>query len=87
MLSKIKLSCLSVAFSFVTFCSPLCAETFELTQVADGIYVHHGKHLDIDDGYQGDICNLGVIIGRDAIAVIDTGGSKHTGEQLAQIYG
>lgn len=84
MLSKIKLSCLSVAFSFVTFCSPLCAETFELTQVADGIYVHHGKHLDIDDGYQGDICNLGVIIGRDAIAVIDTGGSKHTGEQLLQ---
>lgn len=52
--------------------------------MAEGIYVHHGQHLDIDDGYQGDICNLGVVIGREAIAVIDTGGSKHTGEQLLQ---
>lgn len=82
MLSKIKRSCVSVTFAFVTFCSPSWADTFELRQVAEGIYVHHGQHLDIDDGYQGDICNLGVIIGTEAIAVIDTGGSKHTGEQL-----
>lgn len=60
------------------------ADSFELTKVAEGIYVHHGQHQDIDDGYRGDICNLGVIIGKDSIAVIDTGGSKHIGEQLLQ---
>lgn len=84
MLSKIKLSCVGVTFAFVTICSHVQADTFELTKVAEGVYVHHGQHLDIDDGYQGDICNLGVVIGREAIAVIDTGGSKHTGEQLLQ---
>lgn len=84
MLSKINWVCVSLVWAFVSFCSPAQAEPFELTKVAEGIYVHHGKHLDIDDGYQGDICNLGVIIGQEAIAVIDTGGSKHTGEQLLQ---
>ena len=84
MLSKIKLSCICVTFAFVTICSYAQADTFELTKVAEGVYVHHGQHLDIDDGYQGDICNIGVVIGREAIAVIDTGGSKHTGEQLLQ---
>ena len=84
MLSKIKLSCICVTFAFVTICSHAQADTFELTKVAEGVYVHHGQHLDIDDGYQGDICNIGVVIGREAIAVIDTGGSKHTGEQLLQ---
>ncbi len=84
MLSKIKLSCVGVTFAFVTFCSPVWADTFELKKIADGIYVHHGQHQDIDDGYQGDICNLGVIIGKESIAVIDSGGSKHTGEQLLQ---
>lgn len=84
MLSKIKLLCAGVTFGFVTFCSHVQADSFELKKVADGVYVHHGQHLDIDDGYQGDICNLGVVVGDAAIAVIDSGGSKHTGEQLLQ---
>lgn len=84
MLSKIKLLCAGVTFAFVTLCTQVQAGSFELTKVAEGVYVHHGQHLDIDDGYQGDICNIGVVIGREAIAVIDTGGSKHTGEQLLQ---
>lgn len=82
MLSKIKHFGVSLACVFVALCNHVQAEEFELKKVADGIYVHHGKHLDIDEGYQGDICNLGVIIGHDAIAVIDSGGSKKTGEQL-----
>ena len=84
MLSKIKLSCITVTIGFAMFCHQALADSFDLQKVADGIYVHHGQHQDIDDGYQGDICNLGVVIGQTAIAVIDTGGSKHTGEQLLQ---
>jgi quinoprotein relay system zinc metallohydrolase 2 len=84
MLSKIKTLCVGVTFGVVTFCSNVWADTFELKKVAEGIYVHHGQHQDIDDGYKGDICNLSVIIGKKSIAVIDSGGSKHTGEQLLQ---
>lgn len=82
MLSKIKLLRACITVCFVSYCSQVMAEAFELQKVADGVYVHHGQHQDIDEGYLGDICNIGVIIGRDAIAVVDSGGSKHTGEQL-----
>lgn len=50
--------------------------------IGDGIYVHHGEHLDIDVGYQGDICNISFIVGSKGVAVIDTGGSLKVGQQL-----
>lgn len=50
-----------------------------LTDIGDGIYVHHGEHLDIDEGYQGDICNLSVVVGNKGVAVIDTSGSFKVG--------
>jgi quinoprotein relay system zinc metallohydrolase 2 len=55
---------------------------FALESLGDGIYVHHGKHLDIDTGYQGDICNISFIVGSKGVAVIDTGGSLKVGNQL-----
>lgn len=57
-------------------------DDFAVEKVADGIYVHHGKHLDIDTGYQGDICNVSFIVGSKGVAVIDTGGSLKTGQHL-----
>ena len=30
-------------------------------EIGPGVFVHIGKHLDIDDGYDGDICNIGFI--------------------------
>lgn len=53
-----------------------------LEQVADGVYVHHGLHEDLDDGYHGDISNIGFIIGSQGVAVIDTGGSLKVGQRL-----
>ena len=53
-----------------------------LQDIGDGIYVHHGKHLDIDTGYQGDICNVSVVVGSKGVAVIDTGGSYKVGMAL-----
>ena len=53
-----------------------------LIEVAPGIFVHQGKHFDVDESYQGDICNIGFIIGKDSVAVIDTGGSLLVGEAL-----
>ena len=58
--------------------------TFAIENVGNGIYVHHGVHLDIDDGYQGDICNASFIVGSKGVAVIDTGGSFKVGKQLRE---
>lgn len=55
---------------------------FVIENVGNGIYVHHGKHLDIDEGYQGDICNISFVVGERGVAVIDTGGSLKVGLQL-----
>jgi quinoprotein relay system zinc metallohydrolase 2 len=59
-------------------------DSFAIESLGDGIYVHHGLHLDIDDGYQGDICNASFIVGSKGVAVIDTGGSFKVGNQLRE---
>lgn len=65
-----------------------CSQQVQQTQsdyiesLGNGIYVHYGKHLDIDDGYQGDICNTSFVVGGNGVAVIDTGGSLKVGQQL-----
>jgi quinoprotein relay system zinc metallohydrolase 2 len=58
------------------------ADGFVIEDIGNGIYVHHGAHLDIDTGYQGDICNISFVVGSKGVAVIDTGGSLKTGTRL-----
>ncbi len=57
-------------------------DVFAIESLGDGMYVHHGAHLDIDIGYQGDICNISFVVGSKGVAVIDTGGSLKVGNQL-----
>lgn len=59
-------------------------QPFEVKNVSEGVYVHFGKHLDIDTGYQGDICNISFVVGSKGVAVIDTGGSFKVGNQLRE---
>lgn len=69
----------------ILFMLSSCAEgnpSSFLQDIGDGIYVHHGEHLDIDVGYQGDICNISVVVGDKGVAVIDTAGSLKVGQQL-----
>lgn len=61
-----------------------CAEKLTLESLGDGIYVHHGVHEDIAEGYHADICNISFIVGSKGIAVIDTGGSLKTGLALRE---
>ena len=69
---------LSVLFvSLVAAAAPL-----EMHEVAKGIYVHEGVHEDFDQNYHGDIANIGFIVGDDAVAVVDTGGSYLVGKSL-----
>lgn len=65
---------------------PILAEATPLSvkQITPGIYVHHGEHKDLNEGYGGDICNVGFIIGSKGVAVIDTGGSNKIGIELRE---
>lgn len=60
------------------------SSNFAIENISEGVYVHHGKHLDIDAGYQGDICNISFVVGSKGVAVIDTGGSLKVGNQLRE---
>jgi quinoprotein relay system zinc metallohydrolase 2 len=51
-------------------------------QVADGDYAHFGTIALTSPDNAGDIANLGIIIGDDAVALIDTGGSVSVGQRL-----
>ena len=62
------------------------ADDFNLEEVAPGVFVHQGRHVGIDDATRGDSANIGFVVGKDCVAVIDTGGSLATGQALrAQI--
>jgi quinoprotein relay system zinc metallohydrolase 2 len=60
------------------------AAPLRVDQVAPGVYVHIGQHKDVDEGYDGDIANIGFVIGAEAVAVIDTGGSYAVGMALKE---
>jgi quinoprotein relay system zinc metallohydrolase 2 len=61
-----------------------CAAPLRIEQAAPGVYVHIGQHKDFEDGYDGDIANIGFVVGSEAVAVIDTGGSHAVGLRLKE---
>jgi quinoprotein relay system zinc metallohydrolase 2 len=75
-------------FSIIYLClflSPVFAgedNSFNLTEIAPGNYVHQGIHAGFGDPGHDDIANTGFIVGEKCVAVIDTGGSVTTGTQL-----
>jgi quinoprotein relay system zinc metallohydrolase 2 len=81
---KILICCFSIIFfGFSKFSIALGVDqNFNLTEVADGNFVHTGIHVSIEDKQHDDIANIGFIIGDKCIAVIDTGGSIDIGQKL-----
>ena len=60
------------------------AETAQLpvTEIAPGIFVHNGVHEEASKSNEDAIANIGFIVGADAVAVVDPGGSIAEGEAL-----
>ena len=53
-----------------------------VTEVAAGLHVRRGLTEEASDSNEDAIANIGFIVGRDAVAVIDPGGSLEDGESL-----
>jgi quinoprotein relay system zinc metallohydrolase 2 len=53
-----------------------------VTEIADGIWMHKGLHEIATPQNAGDLANIGFVVGQDAIAVMDAGGSRDVAERL-----
>jgi glyoxylase-like metal-dependent hydrolase (beta-lactamase superfamily II) len=58
------------------------ARAFVTEEVAAGIHIRRGADEDVTPQNEDAIANIGFIVGRDAVAVIDPGGSLIDGQRL-----
>lgn len=64
-------------------CEPLSElPALPLQKIASGLYVFLGEPVQLEQSANGHIANLGVVIGTDSVAVIDSGVSRKQGQEL-----
>jgi quinoprotein relay system zinc metallohydrolase 2 len=77
------LSMCACCTSGLTRLSPAATgQTLATNEVAPGIHIRHGVDEDATPANENAIANIGFIVGRDAVAVMDPGGSLADGQRL-----
>lgn len=75
---------LAAILPFLPRVSPAMAKAIGVTEVAPGIFVHQGRFAEVNPDNAGDISNMSFIVGTEAVAVVDTGGSAHIGASVRE---
>ena len=60
----------------------LAVTALTVSEIAPGVYVHFGQHQFPNSTNHGAIANIGFIVGKSCVAVIDTGGNPEQGFAL-----
>lgn len=58
------------------------AAALDVEEVVEGVFVHQGRIETPTPENVGDVANVGFVVGEEAVAVIDAGGSRSVGERL-----
>lgn len=66
------------------FSLPVAAEEGFFQAVAPGVYLHQGKPEIYTPQNGGDISNIGLVVGQQCAALVDSGGSPQVGERALQ---
>jgi quinoprotein relay system zinc metallohydrolase 2 len=61
---------------------PAASAPLPVREIAAGLFVHEGLHELASPGNLGTIANLGFVVGAEAVAIVDSGGSARGGEAL-----
>lgn len=63
-------------------CVAASAAEFTVSQVSPGVFVHIGAVEDWTPAHDGDVANIGFVVGSRCVAVIDSGGTPAVGRAL-----
>ena len=64
-------------------CAAASGASFALSEIAPGVYVHHGALAGLESPARADSANIGFVVGERCTAVVDSGGAVATGRALA----